>query len=72
MNKFVIRTYGRTELAQRYFPGLASASAWKRLHSWIDRCRPLAAELARLGYDGRRRTFTPAEVAAIVYRLGEP
>lgn len=68
----VIRTYGRTELAQAYFPQLSGKAAWRKLRSWIVLCRPLACELARLGYDGRRRTFTPAEVSAIYKYLGEP
>lgn len=67
-----IRTYGRTELAQAYFPGLAPTSAWRKLSGWLGLCRPLAAELRRLGYDGRRRTFTPAEVTAIFHYIGEP
>ena len=70
--RFDIRTYGRTELARLYFPGIEAESAWRRLRSWMARCAPLCADLARLGYDPRRRTFTPAEVAAIADRLGEP
>lgn len=69
---FSIRTYGRTELARLYFPGIEAESAWRRLRSWIARCAPLRADLARLGYDPHRRTFTPAEVAAITDKLGEP
>ncbi len=65
-------TYGRTELAQMYFPGLTPGAAWRKLRSWIALCRPLGAELRRLGYDGRRRTFTPAEAAAIFAYIGEP
>ena len=67
-----IKTYGRTELAQMYFPGLTAGAAWRKLRSWLALCRPLAEELRRLGYDGSRRTFTPAEVAAIAAYIGEP
>jgi len=61
------RVYGRTELAQRYFPTLESRSAWQKLRSWLQlnsRLRPLVSL--------RRRTFTPAEVQLIFLELGEP
>ena len=70
--KIKVKTYGRTELAQMYFPGYTAKAAWRRLRSWLALCPPLRAELARLGYDGRRRTFTPAEIAAIFEYIGEP
>ena len=71
-NNCAVRAWGRTELAQAYFPDLGGVSAWRKLRGWIALCAPLAAELARLGYDGRRRSFTPREVAAIFYFIGEP
>ena len=61
------RTFGRTELAQSYFPHLSSEGAWHKLRSWLQlnpRLRPLLLN--------RRRTFTPAEVQQIFYELGEP
>ncbi len=66
------RPYGRTELALRYFPRLSAQAAWRRLRSWIERCAPLTAELRQMGYDGRRRWFTPAEAGRIMYYLGDP
>ena len=36
MENFVIRAYGRTELAQCYFPSLSPQSAYRKLQSWID------------------------------------
>ena len=68
----IIRAWGRTELAQAYFPAISPFSAWRKLHGWIALCRPLAKELERLGYNCRRRTFTPREVAAIFHFIGEP
>ena len=67
-----IKSYGRTELAQMYFPRLTAGAAWRKLRSWMTLCSPLMAELERLGYAGGRRTFTPAEVAAIFEYIGEP
>lgn len=71
-DNFRIRAYGRTELAQRYNPHLAPSTAWHRLKSWIDRYPGLPARLRSLGYTEKARTWTPAQVDAIVDALGEP
>ena len=63
----IIKTFGRSELAQQYFPTLKAMSAWKNLKSWL--CiNPRLRHLA----DITRRTFTPAEVTLIYAELGEP
>ena len=36
MNSFVIRTYGRTELALLYSPHLCPDAAFRKLRQWID------------------------------------
>ena len=36
MDSFVIRTYGRTELAQIYCPNLCPEAAFRKLKHWID------------------------------------
>lgn len=72
MDKIRIKTYGRMELAQIYFPTLVGAAAWRKLKQWIDICKPLREDLDRLGYNAGRRSFTPAEVAAIFKWIGEP
>lgn len=69
---FKICAYGRTELAQMYFPKLTADSAWKKLKGWIVGCRGLMDRLKELGYDPKRRTFTPREVKAIVEFIDEP
>ena len=66
------RAWGRMELAQAYFPTIGGPSAWRKLCGWIELCKPLSDELARLGYNHRRRTFTPREVEAIFHYIGEP
>lgn len=68
----IIRAYGRTELAQAYFPNMTPDAAYRKLRGWIKGCRGLAERLAQLGYNRRRRSYTPAEVAAIFDLLGEP
>ena len=66
MNK-ISKTFGRTELAQMYFPRLCPEAAWHKLRQWIT-INPTLSHLREL----RRRTFTPAEVQLIYAELGEP
>ena len=62
-----IRTYGRMELAQAYFPHITPRAAWKKLKSLlID--DPKTEALVHLN----RRTFLPAEVSVIYEILGKP
>ena len=69
---FHIRSYGRAELAQAYSPDLSPMAAWRRLCQWIDRYPGLADRLRTLGYRTGQRSWTPAQVEAIVGALGEP
>ena len=70
--EFKIRTYGRMELAQTYFPTLLALSAWNKLKRWIDNCPQLKKRLAELTANPKARTWTPRQVEAIVEMLGEP
>ena len=63
----LVRTFGRSELAQLYFPQMQQKSAWQKLKSWLI-INPRLRSLSSLP----RRTFTPAEVALIYEELGEP
>ena len=60
-------TFGRTELAQQYFPYIQPCNAYQKLRSLLldD------PELAHLALQ-KRRSFLPSEVAAIYSRLGRP
>ncbi len=69
---FVIHEYGRIELAQLYCPDIQPESAWKKLKAWIALKPGLSDHLRELGYSGHTRTFTPAQVRAIVDAIGEP
>lgn len=71
-NGFRIRSYGRTELALAYNPDLTPAGAWRRLGMWIRHCPGLEQKLAALSGGWQGRTYTPAQVEAIVEALGEP
>ena len=67
-----MRSYGRSELAQLYFPMLQPMNAWRCLQEWITLNHELSTKLTELGYNEHQRIFTPAQVGAIVYYLGEP
>ena len=62
-----VKTYGRSELAQQYFPHLKQMSAWLNLKSLMLEYPELEA-LTQLS----RRTFTPREVALLFDTLGAP
>ena len=70
--EFKIRTYGRMELAQTYFPDLLAISAWNKLKRWIENCPPLKERLTTRTDKPKARTYTPRQVEAIVEMLGEP
>lgn len=62
-----VKSYGRSELAQQYFPHLKQMSAWLKLKSLMLEY-PELEPLTRLP----RRTFTPREVAVLIDLLGAP
>lgn len=69
---FIIREYGRQELASLYCPALKPDSAWKKLSQWMDLYPGLKERLRECGYDGHKRSFTPLQVSVIVEAMGEP
>ena len=65
---FVIRAYGKSELAMMYFPNSSSKrSALRKLQHWIS-INPRLRVL--MGSSGNY--FTPKEVQQIVDEVGEP
>ena len=64
---FPLTSFGRTELASRYFPHIQPQTAWQKLRSLLAE-DPALEHLARL----KRRTFLPAEVNIIYQHLGQP
>lgn len=72
MENFEVRSYGRTELAQLYFPKLKPESAFRKLRRWICLEPELSARFVKGGKLSPQRSFTPADVRCIVDRLGEP
>ncbi|MCR5240559.1 MAG: DUF4248 domain-containing protein [Prevotella sp.] len=62
-----IRTYGRTELAQLYFPAICPRAAWAKLRLYMSDYPQLYPLLSNT-----RRTFLPIEVSLIFDTLGRP
>lgn len=69
---FHVRTYTKEELAMLYNPTFCVTNAINTLSAWIRLNKPLKAELAAVGYNRYRRSFTPREVSLLVKYLGEP
>ena len=67
MQQNSITSWGRAELAQKYFPFIQPQSAWLKLKSLMAE-DPDLEHLLRL----KRRTFLPSEVANIYASLGHP
>lgn len=72
METFTIRAYGRTELAQCYFPTLNPQVAYRKLQSWIDYYPHLRERLNATGLNPRSRVYMPVQVRMIVEAIGEP
>ena len=64
---FVIRAYGKSELAMMYFPDSSKDAALKRLKNWF-RINPRLKTLIKSG----GKNFTPKQVQQIVDEVGEP
>ncbi len=62
-----VRSYGRTELAQAYFPQICPKAAWEKLKS-VMADDPTLSPLLTIC----RRTFMPAEVDRIFAARGRP
>lgn len=71
-DRFMVRGYGKGELAMLYMPGICRSGALKQFNRWIERNTRLTAELIETGYDGTERIFTPKQVELIVEYIGEP
>ena len=55
-----------------YSPTLTDIAAYRKMKKWISLCPGLLQRLYDLGYESKRRSFTPLEVRVIVDALGEP
>ena len=72
MEKFIIRSYGKSELALLYNPYITSKAACKKLNLWISLQPHLQDSLREAGLSRLSRSYTPAQVRLIVEAVGEP
>ena len=64
---FIIRAYGKSELAMMYFPDLSKETAMKKLRFWLS-VNPRLRHLVNRNF----RNFTTKEVRLIIEERGEP
>ena len=65
--RFVIRAYGKSELAMLYFPKSSKATALRMLNKWLK----FSPRLRKLP-NPKFRYYTPLQVKLILDELGEP
>lgn len=70
--KFKIRSYGWTELALCYHPGLQPESAARMLRRWLLKNAALQDQLKAAGFSKGQRILTPRQVGLMVSTFGEP
>ena len=72
-NKFMIRTYGKSEFAMLMFPDIADPKvAQAKLLRWIKRDKRFHEQLLVLGSSACDNDYSPEQVRAIVERFGAP
>ncbi len=69
---FLIRSYGKGELAMRYIQGVAQQSAVNQFNRWVHKVPGLEQRLLATGLSPTVRRYTPVQVQLIVDALGEP
>ena len=72
-NKFVIRTYGKSEFALLMFPTIADPKvAQAKLLRWIKKDRQFHQQLLALGLSAFDNDYSPEQVRAMVEKFGAP
>ena len=65
--EFVIRYYGKSELAMIYYPKISPSAAAKKFRNELRTCPRLRHLVSKSKHD-----FTPRQVRKIVKELGKP
>ena len=65
--RFIIRAYGKSELAMMYLPHHSQKTALKLFKTWLE-VNPRLRHLTKI----RSRYYTPIQVKKIVGEVGEP
>lgn len=69
---FVIRSYGKGELACMYIHDVQQQTAVKQFNEWIRAAPGLEQQLQEMGMSHTARRYTPAQVRLIIRMLGTP
>ena len=69
---FLIRSYGKGELAMCYIHGVSQQAAVNRFNTWIRKAPGLEQRLLATGMNPAARRYTPAQVRLMVSVFGEP
>lgn len=69
---FLIRTYGKGELASLYMPDVQQQTAVNRFNEWLQQCPGLLQRLRQTGWRTEARKYTPAQVRIITKAFGPP
>ena len=69
---FVVRSYGKGELASMYIGGVQQQTAVKQFNEWIRTAPGREQQLQETGMTPTARRYTPAQVRLIIGVLGTP
>ena len=70
--EFVVRSYGKGELASMYIGGVQQQTAVKQFNEWIRTAPGLEHQLQETGITPTARRYTPAQDRLIIAVLGTP
>ena len=72
-NKFMIRTYGKSEFAMLMFPNITDPKvAQAKLLRWIKRDKMFHEQLLGLGSSASDNDYSPEQIRLMVDRYGAP
>ena len=72
-NKFVIRTYGKSEFALLMFPTIYDPKvAQAKLLRWIKKDAQFYQSIAKMGPSSHDKDYSPEQVRAMVEKFGAP
>lgn len=69
---FLVRSYGKGELAMLYIPNVTQQTAVNQFNEWIHTAPGLEQRLLDAGMNRTCRRYTPAQVQLMVNVFGEP
>lgn len=69
---FLVRSYGKGELAMLYIPNVTQQTAVNQFNEWIHTAPGLEQRLLNTGMNRTCRRYTPAQVQLMVNVFGEP